>query len=104
MPGATVCVPIGAGVAGTVKLGLGGESSGAPTSMSQRCPGWPCAGFKATAVPGVLAWFAGLVAGAVVVVFSVLPESEQLIKVKNKAATANCDAIFMMLGFMCGIV
>ena len=31
--------------AGAAVVGL--LSSGAPTAISQRCPGWPCAGFKA---------------------------------------------------------
>ena len=94
--------------AGTDKFGFAGEFSGAPTSISQRWPGSPCGGLRPTVGPGVAALFGVPVAGAVVagaagdvaVVFSVLPESEQLINPKNKAATAICDVIFILKAFV----
>ena len=93
---------------GTLKFGFGGEFNGAPTSISQRWFGSPCGGFKPTVVAGVAAWPGAVAAGAftagavVVVVVPLLSPSEQLNMPKNKAATAICDAIFMMSVLLCG--
>lgn len=67
-PGTTGMGRVGAGKLGEVDvfvLDLAGAFNGVPTGISQRCRGIPCAGFKATAVVGKAAWFAGAVIGTV---------------------------------------
>ena len=47
-----VCVGDGVlnvGAEVTAGAAAGGELSGAPTAISQRCPGWPCSGFMPAA-------------------------------------------------------
>lgn len=82
-------------------MGCAGVFSGAPTSMSQRCPGSPCAGFSATAVEGV-ALVAGVLAAGVVtvwllVVVVLLSPSEQAEKPISAAASKMFAVVFIML-------
>jgi len=60
-PGADGKGKVGAGNLGAaVTLVWAGAFSGAPTGISQRCLGIPCAGFNATAVVGIPDWLWGL--------------------------------------------
>jgi hypothetical protein len=64
LPGCASVACIGCCViAGVVAAGFGFEFNGAPTLISQRCPGCPCAGF----IPGAVAVVEAVaVAGAIV--------------------------------------
>lgn len=93
--GAAVAPPAGAGepMAGICKLGCGsaGVVKGAPTSISQRWPGWPCEGFRAALAAGAV------LAGVTFVVFWPFSDSplEQPIKVKVRATINRLDAFFI---------
>lgn len=85
------------------------DGNGAPTAISQRCPGWPCAGFIAAEPAFVLdtgsAWFDGSTDGLPVgsvncrltIVGPVAGFSRQEVKHNTQKTTAAKDTCFMEL-------